>query len=92
MLMIIPIFVPLATQLGIDPMHYGIIVVAATGVALFLPPIGVGFLVVVKTAGVPVGETGWALLPYLGTMFAVCLLWAFAPGIAFALPKLLGMM
>ncbi|MGB7259472.1 MAG: TRAP transporter large permease [Pseudolabrys sp.] len=92
MLMVIPIFVPLAKQLGIEPMHYGIIMIAATGVALFLPPIGVGFLVVVKTASVPMGETGWALIPYLGTMFLVCLLLAFAPDIAFVLPRLLGMM
>jgi tripartite ATP-independent transporter DctM subunit len=92
MLMVIPIFVPLAIKLGIEPMHYGIILIAATGVALFLPPIGVGFLVVVKTAGVPLGETGWALLPYLGTMFLVCMLLAFVPQIAFTLPHLLGMM
>jgi tripartite ATP-independent transporter DctM subunit len=92
MLMVIPIFVPLAIQLGIEPMHYGIILIAATGVALFMPPIGVGFLVVVKTAGVPLGETGRAVLPYLGTMFLVCILLAFVPQIAFVLPHLLGMM
>jgi tripartite ATP-independent transporter DctM subunit len=92
MLMVLPIFVPLAIRLGIEPMHYGVIVIAATGVALFLPPIGVGFLVVVKTAGVPLGETGWALLPYLGTMLLVCILLAFVPQIAFLLPHLLGMM
>lgn len=91
MLMIIPIFVPLARQLGIDTMHYGIILIAATGVALFLPPIGVGFLVAVKTSGAPVGATGRALIPYLGTMFVVCLILAFVPDIAFVLPHLLGM-
>jgi tripartite ATP-independent transporter DctM subunit len=91
MLMVIPIFVPLARQLGIEPMHYGVVLIAATGVALFLPPIGVGFLVAVKTSGAPIGATGWALLPYLATMFLVCILLAFVPEIAFILPRLLGM-
>lgn len=92
MLMIIPIFVPLAKQLGIEPLHYGIVMVATTGIALFLPPIGVGFLVVVKTANVRAGETGWALLPYLGTMLVVFSVLAFVPDIAFVLPRFLGMM
>ena len=37
-----PILFPISRAVGIDPVHYGIVIVAAMGIAFFLPPVGVG--------------------------------------------------
>ncbi len=50
-----PILLPLATQLGIDPVHYGAVIVATQGISAFLPPVGV------KLAGGLLGGRGRAV-------------------------------
>ena len=90
MLMCIPIFVPMAKQFGIDSVHYGIVMMAITGVALFLPPIGVGMFVVVNIARTSVWSLSRALYPYVVTMIIACLIITFVPSITLFVPRLLG--
>jgi C4-dicarboxylate transporter DctM subunit len=90
MLMCIPIFVPMAKQFGIDSVHYGIIMMAITGVALFLPPIGVGMFVVVNIARTSVWALSRALYPYIFTMIIACLIITFVPSITLYVPRLIG--
>lgn len=91
MLMIAPVFVPLAQQLGVDLLHYGIIMTAVMGIALFLPPFGVGLFIVLGIAGCPLRDLARELLPYLVTMLAVALLIAYVPAISFVVPASLGL-
>ncbi|MGQ0654606.1 MAG: TRAP transporter large permease [Betaproteobacteria bacterium] len=91
MLMCLPIFVPMARSFGIDPVHYGIIMMAITGVALFLPPIGVGMFVVVNIARTSVWALSRALYPYIVTMFIACLIITYVPSITLFLPRLIGL-
>ena len=91
MLMITPVFVPLAQQLGVDLLHYGIIMTAVMGIALFLPPLGVGLFIVLGIAGCPLREITRELLPYIATMLAVALVIAYVPAITFAVPAALGL-
>jgi C4-dicarboxylate transporter DctM subunit len=91
MLMITPVFVPLAQQLGIDLLHYGVIMTAVMGIALFLPPFGVGLFIVLGIAGCPLRELTRELAPYLVTMLAVALLIAYVPSISFVVPEALGL-
>ena len=86
MLMIMPVFVPIAQQLGIDLIHYGILMTTVMGVALFLPPFGVGLYIVLGLSGATIGETSRHLLPYLATMTAVTVVIAFVPWIVFLIP------
>jgi TRAP-type C4-dicarboxylate transport system permease large subunit len=51
---LLPTFMPVVQRLGIDVIHYATVVVAATGIGLFLPPIGVGFFIACGIAKVPV--------------------------------------
>jgi C4-dicarboxylate transporter DctM subunit len=90
LLMVIPIFVPIGTQLGIDPLHYGIIMTAITGIALFMPPVGVGLYVAANIAETTVARAGRVLLPYLATMFLATLIIAYVPWITHVIPRLLG--
>ncbi len=90
LLMVIPIFVPIGTQLGIDPLHYGIIMTAVTGIALFMPPVGVGLYVAANIAETTVSRAGRVLLPYLATMLLATLIIAYVPWITHVVPRLLG--
>jgi tripartite ATP-independent transporter DctM subunit len=91
MLMIAPVFVPLAQQLGVDLLHYGIIMTAVMGIALFLPPFGVGLFIVLGIAGCPLRDLARELFPYLVTMLAVALVIAYVPAISFVVPEALGL-
>jgi len=91
MLMIVPVFVPIAQQLGIDLLHYGILMTTVMGIALFLPPFGVGLFIVLGIAGCPLREIARELMPYVATMLAVALLIAYVPAISFVLPAALGL-
>lgn len=91
MLMLMPVFVPIARELGIDLLHYGIVMTTVMGIALFLPPIGVGLYIVLGLSGATLGELSKHLLPYLFTMLVVAVLIAFVPQLVFVLPDLLGL-
>ncbi len=85
-----PILLPLANALGIDPVHYGVVIVATQGISVFLPPVGVSLLVACSVGGVGPGEVARPLLPYLALMLALTVVVAFLPGVALFLPGLLG--
>jgi len=60
----LPIFLPIATKFHIDPLHYSIVVVAATGLGLFLPPIGIGLYIASSFANLNADQTFRAMIPY----------------------------
>ncbi len=91
MLMITPVFVPLAQQLGVDLLHYGILMTAVMGIALFLPPFGVGLFIVLGISGSSLRDMTRELLPYIVTMLVVALMIAYVPAISFAVPAALGL-
>ncbi len=85
-----PILLPLATQLGIDPVHFGAVIVATQGISVFLPPVGVSLLVACSVGGVEPAEVARPLWPYLALMLALTVAIAFLPGVVLFLPELLG--
>jgi C4-dicarboxylate transporter, DctM subunit len=85
MLMIIPVFVPIAQRLGVDLIHYGILMTAVMGIA-FLPPFGIGLYIVLGLSGATVGDVSRHLLPYLATMTVVAVMIAFVPWIVYLVP------
>ena len=88
--MLTPILLPLARQLGIDPVHYGTVIVATQGISVFLPPVGVSLLVACSVGGVEPAEVARPLWPYLALMLALTVVIAFVPGVVLFLPNLLG--
>jgi TRAP-type C4-dicarboxylate transport system permease large subunit len=61
------------------------------GIALFLPPVGVGLYIVLGLSGASLGETSHYLLPYLATMTAIAVVIAFFPWIVYLVPYLFGL-
>ncbi len=64
----LPIFLPIARNFGIDPLHYATMVVAATGIGLFLPPVGIGLYIASSFAKLRADQTFRAMLPYVGVL------------------------
>ena len=89
MLVLIPILVPPAIALGIDPVHFGLIFVLNLMIGTVTPPVGVVLYVTAKVARVPFDRMARAVIPYLVPLFAVLALCTFwAPATTF-LPRLL---
>ncbi|PWB59120.1 MAG: C4-dicarboxylate ABC transporter permease, partial [Bradyrhizobiaceae bacterium] len=90
MLITLPIFFPLVTNLGYDPIWFGILVVSVVEIGLITPPVGMNLFVICAVSGTIKFETATAgVLPFLAAdATRVALLVAF-PAITLALPKLL---
>ncbi|MBV9655081.1 MAG: TRAP transporter large permease subunit [Acetobacteraceae bacterium] len=85
-----PLLVPVAAQLGIPPLHYGVVLVIAMGIGLFAPPLGLGLYGACLIGGVPIEVTVKPMLRYLGLLFLCLLVIAFVPAITLWLPHALG--
>ena len=84
-----PILFPISRAVGVDPVHYGIVIVAAMGIAFFLPPVGVGLSIASGIARVDMDEVSRSYLPYLLVLIAGLALIAAWPALTLALPRLL---
>ena len=76
-----PLLMPVARQLGIDPLHYGIVLVIGMGIGLFAPPLGLGLYGSCLIGGVTLEETVRPILKYLGVLFLCLLLIAWIPSL-----------
>ena len=85
-----PMLVPVAAQLGIAPLHFGVVLVVAMGIGLFAPPLGLGLYGACLIGNVPIESTVKPILAYLGLLTAVLLFIAFVPGLTLWLPQALG--
>jgi tripartite ATP-independent transporter DctM subunit len=81
-----PIFYPIAAQMGVSALHFSIIIVACVGIGLFLPPVGVALFIacgIARSSMTRVMPTFWA---YLAVLLAGLLIVAFVPWITLVLP------
>jgi C4-dicarboxylate transporter DctM subunit len=85
---LLPTFLPVVNHLGIDVIHYSIVVVAATGIGLFMPPIGVGLFISCGIANVGMDRVTRAMLPYVLFLCLGLLGVIFVPWLTLILPKL----
>jgi C4-dicarboxylate transporter DctM subunit len=82
---------PVATRIGIHPVHFDIVQTAAVGIGLFMPPMGVGLLMALRFANVPVFQHAKSYWPYLlalivGLMLIICI-----PELSLLLPRSAGL-
>jgi C4-dicarboxylate transporter DctM subunit len=88
---LIPVVFPIAKQIGIHPIHFNVVLTAAVGIGLFLPPIGVGLLMALRFADISVGQHFRAYWPYLVALFAGLMLLILFPEISLFVPRRAGM-
>lgn len=85
LLIIVPILLPVARDLGLDLVHFGIFATVGLNLGLVTPPVGLCLFVAAKIAGVPVVDAAVASLPWLGAFILFFLLVAFVPQISLIL-------
>ena len=86
---LLPPLLPVIKQLDLDPIHFCIVVVAATGIGLFLPPVGIGLFISCSIAGVGMDRVIGPMLPYVAFLCLGLLLVILIPEITLILPRLL---
>ena len=85
-----PILAPIFTQMGVDPVHFAIVMVVNLTVGLLTPPMGLVLFATSAVSGLRVETIARAVLPFLAVEFLVILLITYIPAIALTLPRLAG--
>lgn len=85
-----PIFLPIVTSMGIDPIHFGIIMVLNLSVGLCTPPVGSVLFIGCSVAGLSIDKVIKPMIPMFFAMVVVLLLVTYIPDIALWLPRTLG--
>lgn len=83
-----PILLPVALSIGVDPVHFGIIMMLNLGTGLLTPPVGSTLFVGCAIGGVSMEQMAKALVPFYATMFTVLMIITYIPAVVMTLPKL----
>ena len=92
LLIMAPILYPLATKLGVNPVHLGVLMIVNTEVGLCHPPVGLNLYIASSIAKMGISEITISVLPWLLAMLVFLGLITYVPEISLFLPRLLGMM
>ena len=87
---LIPVVFPIATRIGVNPIHFDIVQTAAVGIGLFLPPMGVGLLMALRFAEVSVGRHARYYWPYVVALLVGLLLIICLPELSLTIPRSAG--
>lgn len=90
MIMVFPIFVPLMAKIGVDPVHFGIVMTLNLMISLLTPPVGLCLYVVADISKVPMSELVVEMWPYLLALVAVLGFVTYVPEFTMFLPRLFG--
>lgn len=85
-----PVLFPISRAVGLDPVHYGIVIIAAMGIAFFLPPVGIGLSIAAGIGRVDIDDVSRAYVPYLVALLIGLALVAAFPGLTLLLPRWFG--
>jgi len=91
-LIMAPLLFPVAVKLGVDPVHFGIIMVVNMEVGMCHPPVGLNLYVASGITKMGITELTIAVFPWLLTMLVFLLMVTYIPAISLAFPRFLGMM
>jgi len=85
-----PILLPIAMQVGVDPVHFGIIMLVNLAIGLFTPPVGICLFITCGIAKISITDTLKAFIPFFAVMLLILLLITFVPAISMFLPSIMG--
>jgi tripartite ATP-independent transporter DctM subunit len=85
-IMLTPIFLPLVRELGVDPVHFGLVFIIAATIGNFTPPVGAAMYAVCSILKTPIGAYTRESLPFLIAVVVVTLLLIFVPEVVLVVP------
>ncbi len=90
MVILVPILAPLMLSAGVDPIHFGVVVVINLVIGALTPPLGMLIFTTARVGGVPASAVFRAALPFLGALIAVLMLVTFIPILTLGLTRVIG--
>jgi TRAP-type transport system large permease protein len=90
LLVLVPLLLPAAKALGVDLVHFGVVIVVNMMIGLLTPPYGVLLFVLSGLSGAPVKDIVRELVPFIASLVAVLVLLIVVPSLVLALPRLAG--
>jgi len=90
-LILTPILLPVVTQLGVDPVHFGMIMMVNLGIGLITPPVGTVLFVGAAVSKLKIGVVAKAMTPFFIALFIVLMLVTYIPALSLWLPRTLGL-
>jgi tripartite ATP-independent transporter DctM subunit len=90
LLVIVPVLLPTAQALGVDPVHFGVMAVLNIMIGLVTPPYGLLLFMMVRIAGVPLRDLVREVMPFLAVLIAALALITLVPDLVLFLPRLFG--
>ncbi len=91
-LILTPVLLPVTNALGIDPVHFGMIMLVNLGIGLITPPVGSVLFVASAVSKQKIEQVVKAMLPFYAVLFLVLLLVTYIPAISLFLPKFFGVL
>ena len=82
-----PIMVPIATAVGVDPVHFGIIMTCNLAIGMVTPPMGINLFVAAGMTKIPMLKLARACVPFLIAFFISLMIITFVPALSMALPN-----
>jgi len=89
-MLVTPVLLPIMTGLGVDPIHFGIVLVCCCGVGFSTPPLGENMFIASGIGGVTLEEISLKALPFCAITIGVILIMAYCPIIVMWLPRAMG--
>ncbi len=90
LLIVVPVLIPTAKALGIDMVHFGVVVIVNIMLGLITPPYGLLLFIMTNIAEVPLRQIVRECMPFLGAMLVALALITFFPSLVLWLPRLMG--
>ena len=88
-IMLTPIFLPLVTKYGVDPVHFGLVFIIAATIGNYTPPVGAAMFVTCQVLRCPIGEYTRESMPFLIAVSVVTLMLIFVPEVVLFVPDLI---
>jgi tripartite ATP-independent transporter DctM subunit len=90
LLVIVPVLIPTAQALGIDPVHFGVVVVVNIMLGLITPPYGLLLFIMTRISGAPMKAIVADVMPFLFGLILALIIFTFVPDVVLWLPKMFG--
>ncbi|HKJ66171.1 MAG TPA: TRAP transporter large permease [Desulfopila sp.] len=90
LIILTPVFLPVIVQFGIDPVHFGVVMVTALAIGMLTPPLGICLFISCNIANIQLSEIIRYIMPFLLVMIGVLVLMTYVPEIVMFIPDLYG--
>jgi C4-dicarboxylate transporter DctM subunit len=87
LIILTPVFLPVVEKLGIDPVHFGVVMVTALAIGMLTPPLGICLFISCNIAHIQLSEIIRYITPFLVIMIAMLVLITYVPDLVMVIPN-----